>query len=200
MIPSNRSRIVDYHKDGYEGLLSVEGVKYTTARTVAEKTIDLVFRRLGYPQNPSRTALTPLYGGEIRDYDNYVNGAIKKYSEVLGENQIERLIQNFGSKYPEIMDRFQVTSSTSGDRAQQMLEAQIHYAIEHEMAMTLGDIILRRTDIGSAGYPGDDWVRFSAQVMARDLGWSQARIGTEIERVKDVYRRKQELISEHGTI
>jgi len=42
------------------GLVSVQGVKYTTARAVAEKAIDLVLRRLGRPGAPCQTAVTPL--------------------------------------------------------------------------------------------------------------------------------------------
>jgi glycerol-3-phosphate dehydrogenase len=33
--------------DNVEGLVSVTGVKYTTARRVAEKTVDLIFNKLG---------------------------------------------------------------------------------------------------------------------------------------------------------
>jgi glycerol-3-phosphate dehydrogenase len=46
--------------DGVPGLVSVQGVKYTTARGVAEKVVDLVFRRLGRPSPECRTAITPL--------------------------------------------------------------------------------------------------------------------------------------------
>jgi glycerol-3-phosphate dehydrogenase len=35
-------------------------VKYTTARGVAEKVVDLIFRRLGRPSPKCRTAITPL--------------------------------------------------------------------------------------------------------------------------------------------
>ena len=46
--------------DGVRGLVSVQGVKYTTARGVAEETLDLVLRRLGRPPVPSRTRSLPL--------------------------------------------------------------------------------------------------------------------------------------------
>jgi glycerol-3-phosphate dehydrogenase len=41
-------------------LVTVQGVKYTTARGVAEKAVDLVFRRLGRPDAPCLTMDTPL--------------------------------------------------------------------------------------------------------------------------------------------
>ena len=47
-------------EDGVPGLVSVRGVKYTTARGVAERVVDLVLRRLGKPRVACRTAETPL--------------------------------------------------------------------------------------------------------------------------------------------
>ena len=47
-------------EDGLPGLVSLQGVKYTTGRSVAERAIDLVVRRLGRDLPPGRTALTPL--------------------------------------------------------------------------------------------------------------------------------------------
>lgn len=46
--------------DAVPGLLSVLGVKYTTARGVVERAVDLVFRRLGRLSPPCRTAELPL--------------------------------------------------------------------------------------------------------------------------------------------
>jgi glycerol-3-phosphate dehydrogenase len=42
------------------GLVSLQGVKYTTARAVAERAVDLSLRRLGRPPVACRTAATPL--------------------------------------------------------------------------------------------------------------------------------------------
>ena len=56
-----RSRVVDHEKeDGVAGLVSLQGVKYTTARAVAERAVDLVSRRLGRPTVGCQTAVTPL--------------------------------------------------------------------------------------------------------------------------------------------
>lgn len=52
-----RPRLIDHEtEDRVPGLVSAQGVKYTTARGVAEKAIDLVFRRLARPGPPCRTA------------------------------------------------------------------------------------------------------------------------------------------------
>jgi glycerol-3-phosphate dehydrogenase len=57
----NRTLWLDHEgESGVPGLLSVIGVKYTTARGVAEAAVDLAARRLGRPLGRCRTAHTPL--------------------------------------------------------------------------------------------------------------------------------------------
>ncbi len=56
-----RSKVVDHEReDGVPGLVSLLSVKYTTARAVAERAVDLALARLGRPHAACRTAVTPL--------------------------------------------------------------------------------------------------------------------------------------------
>jgi glycerol-3-phosphate dehydrogenase len=58
---AERPRVTDHSRaNGVQHLLSVEGVKYTTARRVAERVVDWVFRDLGRPSPRCQTAETPL--------------------------------------------------------------------------------------------------------------------------------------------
>jgi glycerol-3-phosphate dehydrogenase len=58
---ATRPRIHDHEaEDALPGLVSLQGVKYTTARSVAERAVDLVLRRLGRPPVACRTASSPL--------------------------------------------------------------------------------------------------------------------------------------------
>ncbi len=51
-----RENILDHSKEnGPKGLFSVSGVKFTTARLVAEKTIDLIFHKSNYKNIGGRT-------------------------------------------------------------------------------------------------------------------------------------------------
>ena len=59
---ARRGQVVDHGQGGIRGLISVQGVKYTTARLVAEKVVDLALARLGRTAEPCRTALEPLPG------------------------------------------------------------------------------------------------------------------------------------------
>ena len=56
-----RGRVIDHERaGGVGGLLSVHGVKYTTARALAEQAVDRVAARLGRAAAACRTAATPL--------------------------------------------------------------------------------------------------------------------------------------------
>ena len=57
--------LVDHAKrDGIEGLVTALGIKYTTARDVAERTITLAAKKLDCPVRPSTSATTPLPAGD----------------------------------------------------------------------------------------------------------------------------------------
>ena len=56
----SHSLVTDHASGGVPGLISAVGAKYTTARSVAERAVDLAFRSLGRAAPACRTAETPL--------------------------------------------------------------------------------------------------------------------------------------------
>ncbi|GIW54476.1 MAG: hypothetical protein KatS3mg082_0880 [Nitrospiraceae bacterium] len=68
--------------EGIDGMISVVGVKYTTARGVAEKAVDLVFRKLRKPVVPSRTAGATRLRREYRETGS-VSRQCARYSSGL---------------------------------------------------------------------------------------------------------------------
>jgi len=59
---ARRGRVIDHARDGLPGLLRVSGVKYTTARLVAERGGRLALSRRGRKAAARRTATRPLPG------------------------------------------------------------------------------------------------------------------------------------------
>jgi len=57
---ARHDRVLDHERDGLDGLMSVLGVKYTTARILSERAVDRASKRLGALPRPSRTAVTPV--------------------------------------------------------------------------------------------------------------------------------------------
>jgi glycerol-3-phosphate dehydrogenase len=55
------------------------------------------------------------------------------------------------------------------------------------MARTLVDVLVRRTNLGSAGFPGEAVAETCAAVMAAELGWTPARTAEELAAVRRFY-------------
>ena len=58
--------------------------------------------------------------------------------------------------------------------------AQAVYAVRHEMARSLSDIVLRRTGIATLGNPGNEVLEKVALSAAKELGWDGKRVVKEI--------------------
>ena len=78
-------------------------MKYTTARDVARRTVDFVAGRIGKKVPPCRTATTPLYGGEIDRFDEFLKENVNRKLHGLGEQVIAHLSRNYGSALGDIL-------------------------------------------------------------------------------------------------
>ena len=60
--------------------------------------------------------------------------------------------------------------------------AEVVYAMRAEMALSLSDVLFRRTGLCTLGNPGDDVIEAVADCMAKNLKWSKARRMAEIDK------------------
>ncbi|MFB0566638.1 MAG: FAD-dependent oxidoreductase [Candidatus Aminicenantaceae bacterium] len=173
--------------DKIYGLISVLGVKYTTHRFVASKTIDLVFKKLGRKSPRCLTEEIPIYGGHIERFEDYLSSAIKENE--FEKRVIRHLVYNYGSKYKDILSYGQRDQSWLQivDGSDEVLRAEILNSVQNEVAQKLSDVVLRRTDLGSAGNPGDTALRAAAEIMAKELNWDEERIKKEIQETRAIY-------------
>ncbi|MCI0694515.1 glycerol-3-phosphate dehydrogenase/oxidase [candidate division KSB1 bacterium] len=176
-------------EDGLAGLVTVVGVKYTTARDVAEKTIALVFKKLGHQPPRCRTHETPVHGGDIRRFEEFVQRETTQRPHGLNAKILKPLVYNYGSAYHEVLKYtdFDADAAQPVAADANVLRAEVLYNIREELAQKLADVIRRRTELGSAGYPGDEAVQACAAIMAAELGWDAAKIQNEIREVKAIY-------------
>ena len=181
-------QIRDHAKEGVEGLVSVVGAKYTTARGVAERVTDQLLTKLAQPPIASRTATAPLPGGDIDDVARLTAAAWRDLPEAA-DDTIEHLVAAYGSQYPGIgqLCREHPGRSTRLSPDSPVIAAELVWAVRHEMAMTLRDAVMRRTPLGALGYPGDEVLVRAAAVVGEELGWSAARRDEEAAAVKAFY-------------
>lgn len=158
-------QIIDHRQEGIHGLLSVVGVKYTTARYVAQKVVDKVFSISGYKPPPCLTMNTPLHGGAIEHLERFVQANSKPNPFGVDEQTMRNLLYQYGSAYGALLKEVDIKEKASLQPWQRLLKAQILYGMRHEMAQTVDDIILRRTDLATAGYPADEIMQFCTEVM-----------------------------------
>ncbi len=183
---ATRYRIHDHAREaGVEGLVSVVGVKYTTARGVAEEAVDLVFRKLGRRPPPASTAVRPVHGGAIGRLDAFAAGVLAARPRGLAPDALLRLVETHGAAYLEVLallDESPALGALLPDGVP-VLRAAVVYAVREEMAVTLADVV-RRTGLAAAGQPADEALATCAALAAAELRWDARRTEQELAAVR----------------
>jgi glycerol-3-phosphate dehydrogenase len=183
--------IIDHAAAGIDGAMTVIGVKYTTARGVAERVTTAAARRLGVPVRPSRSGVTTLPGAGIADHEALAIETGRRIGLELPLPTIRDLIRIYAEAVPEIVmlikERPELREPVAAGVA--TLGAEIVYVIRHEMALRLTDIVVRRTGLGAAGKPPMEALTRCSQIAAAELGWDSTRIAAELRGVQEVYEK-----------
>jgi glycerol-3-phosphate dehydrogenase len=161
-----------------QGLVTVAGGKYTTYRVMAAAAVDAAARELGLRVDPSRTDSVPLVGAESLEA---ARGELA--AQGLGDGISERLLERYGSTAPEvgrtIVDDPELGSILPG--AAPYIAAEALYAVTHEGARSLEDVLARRTRITfESADGGRSAAPVVARLVARPLGWSRSRARDEV--------------------
>jgi glycerol-3-phosphate dehydrogenase len=187
--PEGHEQIRDHASQGIQGLLTVAGTKFTTARAVAERVTSRILAKLNHAPVACRTASTPLPGGSVRDVGLAIADARREFDEGLPTDTIPHLIAAYGSRYRDVMDvaTDRPDWRTRIARDSPVIGAELILAARKEMAPTLADIVIRRTPLGALGYPGDEALARAASIVGTELKWSEDRRREEIAAVQRFY-------------
>ena len=159
------------------GVVTVTGGKLTTYRRMAADAVDAVLDVLGEPARPSRTKHLRLFGGE----------GIAPPVAALEPSTHEHLIGRYGTEADAVRA---LTVDDPGLAAPLVpglpyLRAEARYAVRHEMARTLDDVLSRRTRARLLARDASAEAAASvAALLAADLWWSDAERDAEV----DAYR------------
>jgi len=188
-----RALVLDHQRvDGLNGLISILGIKYTTARDVAEHAVELAVRQLARrtaPRGMSRT--TPLEGGAMPDREAFLKAARQDRRVDLSASTTAHLVFSYGTRYLDVL-AFLNEHPALGEpvtRTEPVIKAQLIHAVRREMAVTLGDVIFRRIGLGAVGHPGIEVLRQCAKLLESELGWDGARTTKEIDQVEATFTR-----------
>jgi glycerol-3-phosphate dehydrogenase len=178
------------------GLIAIAGGKYTTYRVMGADAVEAAAEDLPGRINPSCTQDVPLVGA--LGYQALVNQA-DRLGAVHGVHpyRIRHLLDRYGSEIHAVLAPAAADPSLlqpipgAGD----YLQAEALYAVTHEGALHLEDVLARRTRISiEYAHRGTESMQRVAEIMAPVLGWTEAQLVHEVEIYQarvDAERRSQ---------
>jgi glycerol-3-phosphate dehydrogenase len=109
-------------------------------------------------------------------------------SRHLAETVVDRLVEKIGvaADACKTGDRCLPGVSIPDD-----LEEHVTASMRIEMALTLEDVVMRRTAIGQFGRPSGDTLDSVSQLMATEFGWSEERRQSEIASLAKWYTTRE---------
>ncbi len=183
------SSVVNHAVSGHPGLLSIFSVRYTTAGDTAAAAVDAVMRQLERAPGPRVTGTARLSCAPQDSIGALLDEARRADAPGTTAELRSRLARAYGTAHREVTALIAATPdlATPMDATCAVTRAELLHAVRVESARTLPDVLLRRTEAGTAGYPGDVAVGSAARVLAVELGWSTTRIDAEITAVRAGY-------------
>ncbi len=179
--------------DAPSGLISIMGGKWTTHRAMAEDTINAVQKSLGALVKPSATIDHPLVGS--KNYTpEYWQTLVRDYQ--LSEATAKHLSQKFGTNAEDVMALTKVDLALRQPLVPGFapLRAEVAYCARFEMAMTIEDVLMRRT--GLQFFSWEAAIRAAVPtgtILAKELGWSAVTEATAIEQYQNKIHRLMQL-------
>ncbi|QOR70468.1 glycerol-3-phosphate dehydrogenase/oxidase [Ruania alkalisoli] len=168
------------------GLTVVAGGKYTTYRVMAKDAVDAAVKPMnaaGGRVPASRTQHKPLLGAE--GYHDAFRGRRDTAAQLkMSVETVEHLLGRYGTLMNELLSLIADSPELSEPLASApgYLKVEAVYAVTHEGALHLEDILTRRTRIGiEVPDRGEGAAAEIAPLVAPILGWSTTETLEEIE-------------------
>jgi glycerol-3-phosphate dehydrogenase len=162
-----------------DNLFSIVGGKLTTYRSLAEETVNLIFKQLGQNSSACTTAQVPLPGAANSESEAFWKDLCQRHglSELTGDH----LLRTYGTRAPLVLKLVEDDLSLREvfDVETGALAAEVVFAFRDELAQTLSDCLLRRAMVGLNSNCGLDAVEAAAKIAQQYLGWSASRANQE---------------------
>jgi len=165
------------------GLVIIAGGKLTTYRVMGRDAVDAAAHSLGGAVPDSITDRVPLAGAA--GYEARANQRVR-LARVSGLHRarIDHLLNRYGGLVDEVLalvaQRPELAAPLEG--AEDYLCAEVVYAVTHEGARHLDDVLTRRTRISIETFDrGIQAAGGAADLMADALGWDRTRRDDEVD-------------------
>jgi glycerol-3-phosphate dehydrogenase len=173
------------------GLVTVTGGKLTTYRSMAADVVDRVQRELGVAVTHAATDVEPLPGGllDARALDIERDRA---FAATGDESIAQRLVGAHGDRWRDVWSLTEQRPELGERIAPPLpyLGAEIVYAVQREMAWTIGDLLIRRTHVAfETRDNGLAASRAVSELAGAALGWSDAERARQLAAYATEVRR-----------
>jgi len=155
-----------------DGVVHVAGGKYTTHRAMSEEAANLI------SAVPSTTAHSPLGGNTQERIDALFSSVAQLAAQYrITPEEAALTVRHYGVQTARLLDSL---SQQPGAGLSRLECAQIAFAVEHEMAEKLADLMFVSTYWGYERRWTEQTVAPFAAEMSRQLGWKEQRLSDEI--------------------
>jgi len=188
----SREHVVD---SPVPGLASTAGGKFTTYRLMARDVVDAAVADFDRSVPGSVTDQVPLLGA---DGLAAVQPAAGRLAEDYGVPRaaVEHLLGRYGTLAVEVLEEIRADASLGRPLAEghPYLRAEVAYAVSHEGALHVEDVLMRRMRLFIEAADGGAAVAAEvAALMGRQLGWSRRRRAAEARRYRDLLEAERAL-------
>ena len=172
-----RRHIIKDNREIARGLLSIVGGKLTTYRNLAEQAVDKLARLQHLNLPPCRTREADLPGAFGIDRARKALRAL----DLLSDAGVERLLGIYGGRAAAIAEMCTGELAVTLDDDDRVLAAEVVFAMREEFALTLEDIVFRRTMMGFDADQGRTRYNEIAAIAAAEAGWSPAQKAQQLD-------------------
>jgi glycerol-3-phosphate dehydrogenase len=180
------------------GFVSMAGGKYTTYRVMAKDAVDLAVLDLRRLVSDSVTEKLPLIGA-----DGYfaLKQQVAKIAEEnsISEATVTHLLDRYGSLIEEILGLIADDSSLAERLIPDLpyIKAEILHAASHEGALSVEDVLLRRTRISfEAADSGAEAAKEVAKIIGDELGWGAKERNASVSAFLEVIAQEEAALVE----
>lgn len=173
-----RTHVLHDHAPDLPGFVTVVGGKLTTYRQLAEEAVDETFERLGRKSPRCVTANLPLPGvvGDLDEVRRFLS------ARGLAPRTADRLVALYGGRALDVVAvgehdaaLLEVLHEATG-----ALAAELVFAVRHEFARTLTDVLARRVLLAFEPGHGLEVAERAAALLGERLGWDADRQAAEL--------------------
>ncbi len=175
------------------GMVTIVGGKLTTYRRMAQDTVDVLAKRDGLPISHPTEHL--LLAGATGWHDAKRKIEARGQELGLAPETIDHLACTFGSNAATVLDLIDEDDSLGERLLPELpyLRAEVVYACRGEMAMTLEDVLARRTRIMlEDAERGASIAPQVAALMAGELDWSSEQVCAEVKKYRALVAHQYE--------